>query len=633
MTTARPDLVIRGGTVVTDSWSGAATVTVAGGRITGVLDPAAEVDGAEVLDATGLLVMPGGVDPHCHVAVPLGEFVTLDSFESASLAALAGGTTTIIDFAIPGTGEGPIGALRGEAGDGQGLPLRLRVPRVHQRPGPGHRGRGAALRRGGRAHGQAVHHLPRPADGRDRHHRAGDARAQRGVRADLRARRVQPARRGRAGRSRVARAASTPPGWPAPGRRRPRRVRCRRCSARPSAPARRSTSCTRRSRPPSTRSSPPGSAGCARSPSPARTTSPWTTAATPGSTRSATSAARRSADRAAVDELGDRLAMGYVHTVGSDHCCYDTGQKELRAHDVRAMPNGLPGVETRLSVVWDAYVASGRISPERFVAVMAANPARLNGLYPRKGAIAPGADADLVLFDPAATRVVRSGELHMQTDYTPYEGREVTGWPRTVLARRPGRGARRRAHRPRPGRPVPARGPHRPDVSDPGEATRRAVLGDEHVDRSDAAITPFSRPLTEYRTRAGWGEVWSRDGLDRRARSLVTLGVLVALRAHDELAVHVRGAVAERRSARGDRRGAAAHRRLRRDARRAGRTAGGRARPRRDREPARVTAATASWWAAGPRARRRRRSVARPGRRRCCRPRSCSSRPGRTRPR
>jgi 4-carboxymuconolactone decarboxylase len=76
-----------------------------------------------------------------------------------------------------------------------------------------------------------------------------------------------------------------------------------------------------------------------------------------------------------------------------------------------------------------------------------------------------------------------------------------------------------------------------------GEATRRAVLGDAHVDRSDAAITEFGRPLLEYRTRAGWGEVWGRDGLDRRSRSLVTLGVLVALRAHEELAVHVRGAV------------------------------------------------------------------------------------------
>jgi 4-carboxymuconolactone decarboxylase len=84
-------------------------------------------------------------------------------------------------------------------------------------------------------------------------------------------------------------------------------------------------------------------------------------------------------------------------------------------------------------------------------------------------------------------------------------------------------------------------------VTDPrdavGEATRRAVLGDAHVDRSIAESTEFGRPLLDYRTRAGWGEVWSREGLDRRARSLVTLGVLVALRAHDELAVHVRAAV------------------------------------------------------------------------------------------
>ena len=234
---------------------------------------------------------------------------------------------------------------------------------------------------------------------------------------------------------RVAPAASAPPGWPAPGPRRPRRVRCRRCSGRPNAPARRSTSCTRRSRPPSTRSSPPGSAGCGRSPSPARTTSSSTTSCYAGEHPERYVCCPPIRDRAAVDELGGRLAMGYVHTVGSDHCCYDTGQKELRAHDVRAMPNGLPGVETRLSVVWDAYVASGRISAGAVRRRDGGDPARLNGLYPRKGAIAPGADADLVLFDPAATRVVRTGELHMETDYTPYEGREVTGWPRTVLAR------------------------------------------------------------------------------------------------------------------------------------------------------------------------------------------------------
>ena len=76
-----------------------------------------------------------------------------------------------------------------------------------------------------------------------------------------------------------------------------------------------------------------------------------------------------------------------------------------------------------------------------------------------------------------------------------------------------------------------------------GEATRRAVLGDAHVDRSIAGTSEFGAPLLEYLTRAGWADVWSRPGLDRRARSCVTLGVLTALHAHEELAVHVRGAV------------------------------------------------------------------------------------------
>ena len=73
------------------------------------------------------------------------------------------------------------------------------------------------------------------------------------------------------------------------------------------------------------------------------------------------------------------------------------------------------------------------MSWQRYVALVSTNPARLNGLYPRKGVIAPGADADLVLLDPAARRVVRAADLHMQTDYSPYEGRELTGWPVTVV--------------------------------------------------------------------------------------------------------------------------------------------------------------------------------------------------------
>ncbi|HET8784993.1 MAG TPA: amidohydrolase family protein, partial [Candidatus Limnocylindrales bacterium] len=103
--------------------------------------------------------------------------------------------------------------------------------------------------------------------------------------------------------------------------------------------------------------------------------------------------------------------------------------------DVREMPNGLPGVETRLPIVFDRFVARGAASPERFVAMVSANPARLNGLYPRKGTIAVGSDADIAIFDPGETRTISAAALHMPTDYSPYEGQTVTGWPTTVIAK------------------------------------------------------------------------------------------------------------------------------------------------------------------------------------------------------
>jgi dihydropyrimidinase len=139
--------------------------------------------------------------------------------------------------------------------------------------------------------------------------------------------------------------------------------------------------------------------------------------------------------RATVDALALRLRMGFVDAVGSDHCCYDTVQKAEHADDVRAMPNGLPGVETRIPVLFSEFVAKGRLSLERFASVTAAGPARLNGLYPRKGTIAPGSDADLVILDPRRVRQVRAADLHMETDYSPYEGMDITGWPTTVLLR------------------------------------------------------------------------------------------------------------------------------------------------------------------------------------------------------
>jgi len=93
----------------------------------------------------------------------------------------------------------------------------------------------------------------------------------------------------------------------------------------------------------------------------------------------------------------------------------------------------MPGVETRLPVIYTELVQNRGLQVERFVAVTAANPARLNGIYPQKGVLAPGSDADLILIDPEERRRVSAADLHMSTDYSPVEGREMTGWASTVI--------------------------------------------------------------------------------------------------------------------------------------------------------------------------------------------------------
>jgi dihydropyrimidinase len=99
------------------------------------------------------------------------------------------------------------------------------------------------------------------------------------------------------------------------------------------------------------------------------------------------------------------------------------------------MANGVPGIELRLPLLFSGGVATGRLSLEEFVALGATNHAKLYGLYPRKGTIAVGADADLALWDPGRRVRVTAQMLHDQVGYTPYEGRELTGWPVTVLSR------------------------------------------------------------------------------------------------------------------------------------------------------------------------------------------------------
>jgi dihydropyrimidinase len=435
MAAVEADLLIVNGTVVTSGWSGPADVLVVDGRVAALSQPGAWPVPAtrRTIDASGCFVMPGGVDPHCHIAVPLGEFVTLDGFASASMAALAGGTTTIVDFAIPVPGEDPRDALRSKlqlaadsrcdfalhgciADDGTDVPrvvqdlvedgvrtiklfttyrdlLMVGVETVEavMRALKPHEGLTYV-------HAEANDVIERAQQEAAEHHRI-DATGMAGTR---------PVPAEEAAVAAVLAAAE-----------------------RAAAPVY------------------------------------FVHQSTPGAVDMVT-AARRSGTRAfsescphylaltdeaysgpyperfvccpplrdkqSVQALGLRVARGQLHTVGSDHCCYDTAQKLLRKDDVRLMPNGLPGVETRLGVVWDEFVNAGKMTPEAFVALVAANPARLNGLYPRKGSLEPGADADIVIFDPSEVRTISSSELHMHTDYTPYEGRTVRGWPTTVVS-------------------------------------------------------------------------------------------------------------------------------------------------------------------------------------------------------
>jgi dihydropyrimidinase len=130
------------------------------------------------------------------------------------------------------------------------------------------------------------------------------------------------------------------------------------------------------------------------------------------------------------------LAARELDVVSTDHCPFNLrGQKDLGRDDFSRIPNGAPGIETRLTLVYDRGVRAGHLPMTRLVDVMATTPARLFGLAPRKGAIAVGGDADLVVFDPQTNHTLSARSLHMRVDYSPYEGLEVTGAVRTVLCR------------------------------------------------------------------------------------------------------------------------------------------------------------------------------------------------------
>lgn len=137
--------------------------------------------------------------------------------------------------------------------------------------------------------------------------------------------------------------------------------------------------------------------------------------------------------------LWQALAQGDLQVISSDHAPYrfdESGKLSAGPKPTfKQIANGLPGLEVRLPLLFDAAVTQGRLGLERFVELTSTAPAKLYGLYPKKGALIVGADADIAIWDPAKTVRISASMMHDRTGYTPYEGRVLEGWPETVLSR------------------------------------------------------------------------------------------------------------------------------------------------------------------------------------------------------
>ncbi len=129
------------------------------------------------------------------------------------------------------------------------------------------------------------------------------------------------------------------------------------------------------------------------------------------------------------------IQAGMLQTTATDHCCFCTEQKEMGKEDFRKIPNGTGGIEDRMSVLWHHGVRTGRMTPNEFVALTSTNTAKIFNIHPRKGTLDIGADADVIVWDPEATRTISAKTHHSNIDFNIYEGMEVTGNNRASLSR------------------------------------------------------------------------------------------------------------------------------------------------------------------------------------------------------
>ena len=432
------DLVVRGGTVVTPDGQDLIDVAVRDGRIEAVGTGVAH-SGARVLDATGLLVLPGVIDVHTHVRLP--EARHPDRFSRDMAAAAQGGTTTVLAFNNPGTGISEAGSrslLRGldefrERTAGQS-PIDFGLSAVvtgDQRDAlrelPELIERGVPTFKAFMVYDFALADAALSRVMRVATEHGGMLQLHCEDRSIIDPLVADALRRGHVGPRQHA--ATRPPEAEARATR--RAIEMARRAEAPlyivhlsCAPALEAVAEAKG------RGQPVFAETC-----PHYLTLTDALYADPDDAevmkRVISPPLRSEGD---VEALWAGLRDGVLDVVGSDHVPdrLDT-EKRQPAPPFPQISNGAPGIQTLLSVVFSEGVAKGRISIERLVEVLAANPARLFGL-PAKGSVTAGRDADLVIWDPAERRVLRQADLQHVSDFTPYEGLEVTGAPVQVLS-------------------------------------------------------------------------------------------------------------------------------------------------------------------------------------------------------
>ncbi|MCT8330703.1 dihydropyrimidinase [Albidovulum sediminis] len=427
--------VIKNGTVVTADLTYRADVAVEGGRI---VEIGQGLRGDRELDATGCYVMPGGIDPHTHLEMPFMGTYSADDFESGTRAALAGGTTMVVDFALPSPGQGLHDALQmwhnkstrancdysyHMAVTWWGEQVFDEMKSVIEKEGittfkhfMAYKGAlmvnddemFASFKRLAELGGIALVHAEN-----------GD------VVAELQRRLLEEGNTGP-----EAHAYSRPP--QVEGEATNRAIMIADMAGVPLYVVH--TSCEeaheaiRRARMQGKRVWGEPLIQHLTLDEGEYFNADWDHAA-----RRVMSPPFR--NKKHQDSLWAGLQSGSLSVVATDHCAFTTEQKRFGVGDFTRIPNGTGGLEDRMPMLWTHGVATGRLTPNEFVAVTSTNIAKILNCYPRKGAVLVGADADLVVWDPEKEKVISAASQQSAIDYNVFEGHRVKGLPRYTLTR------------------------------------------------------------------------------------------------------------------------------------------------------------------------------------------------------